>query len=95
MMKKSVKNLLDDDGLSNLKYDIIKKKDFPLYSWMLVDLPKAPKPKKKNFWSQIQKKISEGVNYAAGGIATNLADQAVKIASKNEENELDQGDTIY
>jgi hypothetical protein len=45
LMSKSKTNQLDSNGLTTLKYKKIQEKNLPLYTWILVDLPKAP-PKK-------------------------------------------------
>ena len=40
-MSKSKTNQLDSDGLTTLKYKKIQEKNLPLYTWILVDLPKV------------------------------------------------------
>jgi hypothetical protein len=40
-MGKSVKNELADDGLTSLKYQKVDQKEFPLYTWILVKVPKG------------------------------------------------------
>ena len=41
LMSKSKTNQLDSDGLTTLKYKKIQEKNLPLYTWILVDLPKV------------------------------------------------------
>ena len=43
LMSKSKTNQLDSDGLTTLKYKKIQEKNLPLYTWILVDLPKVTK----------------------------------------------------
>lgn len=95
LMKKSVKNQLDADGLTTLKYAVKKHQNYPLYTWFLVELPPAPTYKPKNFWNSFKNSVSAGMNYAAGGLASNLADKAVKYASQKDEEEMEYGDKIY
>jgi len=95
VMKKSVKNELDDDGLSNLNYQVVKREEFPLYTWILADLPPGPIQKPEGFLEKMEKTIDKGVQYAAGGLASKVADQAIKYANRNEENHLEEEDTYY
>ena len=46
-MGKSVKNELADDGLTSLKYQKVDQKEFPLYTWILVKVPKGKQFKKR------------------------------------------------
>jgi len=48
MMKKSEKKEVVGDGLSTLKYDLLKKEERMLYTWVLVRLPKGPLPREKD-----------------------------------------------
>ncbi len=41
LMEKSAKNQLAEDGLSSLKYKKIEEKNFPLYTWIKVQVPKG------------------------------------------------------
>jgi len=41
LMEKSATNQLAEDGLSSLKYKKIEEKNFPLYSWIKVQVPKG------------------------------------------------------
>ncbi len=50
LMEKSKKSELDTDGLTTLKYKIVDHKDFPLYTWIKVDLPKGPGKRKKSWF---------------------------------------------
>ena len=95
MMKKSVNNELDEDGINTLKYQVVKREEFPLYTWILIDLPKGPTQKPIDFWSKFKKSIDSGMQYAAGGIAKKVADQAINFATKNEEDKWESDDTIY
>jgi len=96
MMKKSQKSQLDREGLSNLHYELEKKKELPLYTWILVKLPPAPVHNSfGDFWTRMQKSVNDGMNYAAGGIAMKVADQAIKYAAQREEEDIDSEDTLY
>ncbi len=41
LMEKSAKNQLAEDGLSSLEYKKIEEKNFPLYTWIKVQIPKG------------------------------------------------------
>ena len=98
LMEKSKNSELDRDGLATLKYEKVDQKNLPLYTWILVDLPPGP-PKKakkaKNFWNDLQDQLLSGMNYAAGGLAKTVADQAIKFAEKRDEEEEDAKDHLY
>ena len=79
--------------VSNLQ--VVKRQDFPLYTWILVDLPPGPTQKPANFWSKFKKSLDSGMQYAAGGIGNKVADAAIKFAAKNEEDAWESEDTIY
>jgi len=95
VMTKSVKNELEEDGLSNLNYQVVKRENFPLYTWILADLPPGPKPPPESFWSKMKKSLDNGIQYASKGLAEKVADQAIKYATQNEEKNMEEGDTIY
>ena len=61
----------------------------------MVDLPPGPIQKPDGFLEKMKKAIDKGVQYAAGGLASKVADQAIKYANRNEENHLEQEDTYY
>ena len=88
-------NCLFYDWFSNLNYQVVKREEFPLYTWLLVDLPPGPIQKPDGFLEKMKKAIDKGVQYAAGGLASKVADQAIKYANRNEENHLEQEDTYY
>lgn len=94
-MEKSKHNKLDSDGLSTLKYKVVEQKDYPLYTWILVDLPKAPPKKVKSWFDKFQDKVKDGMNLAAGGIAKKVADTAINYAKSRDEEEEDFKDHLY
>jgi hypothetical protein len=95
LMEKSKNNKLDNDGLSTLKYTKLEGKNFPLYTWILVDLPKAPPKKTKSLWSKLQSGVKDGMNYAAGGLAKTVAERAIKFAEKRDDEEEEAKDHFY
>ena len=95
MMEKSASNQLDKEGLNTLKYKLIQSKDFPLYTWILADLPPAPPKKQKSWLEQIKSKAKEAGNFIGGGLAKKVADTAVKIAAKNDDAEEELKDHMY
>ena len=95
LMEKSKTNKLDSDGLTTLKYKKIQEKYLPLYTWILVDLPKAPPKKVKSWWDQFQNQVKDGMNYAAGGLAKKVAESAVNFAQKRDNEEEESKDHLY
>jgi len=95
LMSKSKTNQLDSDGLTTLKYKKIQEKNLPLYTWILVDLPKAPPKKVASWWDRFQGKAKEGMNYVSGGIAKKIAETAIEIAQNRDEEQEEARDHLY
>ncbi len=97
IMVKSQKGQLVNDGLSNLKYEVVKQENLPLYTHFLVKLPKDPAEykKKKSILHSIGQSLRAGMDYAAGGLAAKIASQAVSYAAQNEEDQISADDYTY
>ena len=61
-MEKSATNKLSNDGLTSLKYQKLEEKLFPLYTWILVEIPRGPRNKISKRKSEEKNAKSELLN---------------------------------
>ena len=73
LMDKSKNSELDSDGLSTLQFELLDKKEYPLYTWLLVKLPKGPEKTTKSWWDIASNSLMDRVNNLAGSMAINIA----------------------
>lgn len=74
MMEKSKDGALFTDGLSNLKYKVLNKTEYPLYTKVRVQLPPPPPTPKKSWFEVAGEKLLDPLS----GIGKSMADQIVK-----------------
>ena len=71
-----------EDGLKTLEYEKVSQNKFPLYTQILVKLPKAP-PTTEQPWSKsLKENLSEGMKLAVFGIK--FAQTIAKGAIEND-----------
>jgi len=95
MMEKSATNQLKDDGLTTLKYDKIDEQQYPLYTWILAKLPPGPAKKPKGWMSKMGGSLWSGMSFVSDGISKKVADTAVDLAAKTDENEEMKKNHLY
>lgn len=61
-MEKSATNKLSNDGLTSLKYKKLEENLFPLYTWILVEIPRGPRNKISKRKSEEKNAKSELLN---------------------------------
>lgn len=94
-MEKSKANKLKNDGLSTLRYKKLNQKAFPLYTWFLVKLPKAPPKEKKTLWDFGKESLIMGMNLLGGGLAKQVSDAVDEMANSNERKMAEGRSHVY
>eukprot|EP00095_Tigriopus_kingsejongensis_P003318 maker-scaffold612_size124412-snap-gene-0.25 protein:Tk03318 transcript:maker-scaffold612_size124412-snap-gene-0.25-mRNA-1 annotation:"beta- -n-acetylgalactosaminyltransferase bre-4-like" len=84
LMEKSKNNHLKLDGLSSLKYKKLNQKTLPLYTWLLVKLPKAPPKFKTTMMEFARTSLWSGLTYMGGGIAKHIAAKTEEGVNESE-----------
>ena len=95
MMEKSATNQLKGDGLSTLKYQKVDQNLFPLYTWIQAQLPPAPPKQPKSWINNVGNSLWDGMSFAADGLAKKVAEGAVNLAAKTDENEEMKKNPVY
>ena len=78
MMEKSQNNELTKDGLSTLKYKVLKKELKPLYTWLLVKLPPGPPKPTKSWWVKASESLQKGVDKMTNGVVESAAQSVIE-----------------
>ncbi|TRY72620.1 hypothetical protein TCAL_03942 [Tigriopus californicus] len=95
LMEKSKANKLKGDGLKTLRYKKLNQKNFPLYTWLLVKLPKAPPKVKKTLWDFGKESLISGLNLLGGSLAEQVSNAVDDMATTNEKNMAKGSSLVY
>jgi len=95
MMHKSKKDDLSEDGLSTLKYEVVKRRNLPLYTHILAKLPKPPQSGKPSALKQAKAKLWQGMASMAGGLAEKVAKGASMVAQARDDKREKERNHIY
>lgn len=90
-MKKSNNDELATDGLSSLSYQLLDKKEYPLHTWLLVQLPKGPEKTTKSWWDKASNSLFDRANSLAANLAINMLD----VNSPKKQAKEVPHDTVY
>ena len=83
------------DGLTSLKYHLLALEERPLYTRLLVKLPKDKTPKpKKSWWDVMGDSLQKGADKLVGKFAQGLTDKVLEQTVGKDE-DLRKGNEIY
>jgi hypothetical protein len=66
-----------------------------LYTWILVRLPAAPPKQPKGLISNIGSSLWSGMSFVSDGLAKKVANSAIDLAAKTDEEEERKKNHVY